>query len=128
MSLNVVLGDDHTIIKGDSVNRTGTIANVHSFCSYLRGGMVDLFQLCLKGMALDLVTDNVGVVVFGVLRATIGSDSVKCAGTIADVHRLSSYLRAKTSEMVALADAMPGKSLHYQRSSAETDDDEDNTD
>ena len=30
--------------------------------------------------------------------------------------------------MVALADARPGKSLHYQRSSTETDDDEDNTD
>ena len=34
----------------------------------------------------------------------------------------------RIGEMVALADAMLGKSLHYQRSSTEADDDEDNTD
>ena len=54
-------------------------------------------------MALNLVTDNMGVVVFGHVRAIIGCDSMKCTRNIADVHRLCSYLRAqgvKTGELV----------------------------
>merc|ERR1712241_930667 len=39
----------------------------------------------LKGMALNLETDNVGVVVFGDDRAIVEGDSVKCTGTIVDV-------------------------------------------
>ena len=57
----------------------------------------------LTGMALNLVTDNMGVVVFGDVRTIIGVDSMKCTGTMADVHRLCSYSRAqdvKTSELV----------------------------
>ena len=57
----------------------------------------------LKGMALNLVTDNLGVVVFGEVRTIIGVDNMKCTGTVADVHRLCSYSRAqgvKTSELV----------------------------
>merc|ERR1712060_1196 len=38
-----------------------------------------------KGMALNLETDNVGVVVFGDDRAIVEGDSVKCTGTIVDV-------------------------------------------
>ena len=116
----VVFGDGHTIIKGDSVKGTGPIADVHSLRSYLRaqgvkaGEMVDL-STDLKGMALNQVTDNVGVVVFGDVRAIIGGDSMRCTATIADVHRFSSYLWAEGS-------------LHYQRSSTEADDDEDNND
>ena len=36
-------------------------------------------------MALNLETDNVGVVVFGDDRAIVEGDSVKCTGTIVDV-------------------------------------------
>merc|ERR1711991_718089 len=43
------------------------------------------FSSGLKGMALNLETDNVGVVVFGDDRAIIEGDSVKCTGTIVDV-------------------------------------------
>merc|ERR1711967_100285 len=39
----------------------------------------------MGGMALNLETDNVGVVVFGDDRAIIEGDSVKCTGTIVDV-------------------------------------------
>ena len=54
-------------------------------------------------MALNQVTDNMGGVVFGDVRAIIMGDRVKCTGTIADMHRLCSYLRAqgvKTGELV----------------------------
>ena len=44
------------------------------------------------------MTDNIGVVVFGDVRAIIGGDSMKCTGTIADVHRLCPYLRAQGCE------------------------------
>ena len=50
-------------------------------------------------MALNLVTDNMGVVVFGDVRAIIG------------VHRLCSYLRAKgvkTGELVELSSCLKG--------------------
>ena len=43
------------------------------------------FSSGLKGMALNLETDNVGVVVFGDDRAIVEGDSVKCTGTIVDV-------------------------------------------
>ena len=42
-------------------------------------------------MALNLVTDNVGVVVFGVDRAIIMGDSVKCAGAPVIIPRQSVY-------------------------------------
>merc|ERR1711953_792988 len=48
------------------------------------GEMVE-FSSGLKGMALNLETDNVGVVVFGDDRAIVEGDSVKCTGTIVDV-------------------------------------------
>lgn len=38
-----------------------------------------------KGMALNLETDNVGVVIFGDDRGIVEGDSVKCTGTIVDV-------------------------------------------
>ena len=42
-------------------------------------------------MALNLVTDNVGVVVVGVARAIIMGDSVKCAGAPVIIPRQSVY-------------------------------------
>merc|ERR1711971_1094032 len=47
----------------------------------------EMVEFCsgLKGMALNLETDNVGVVVFGDDRAIVEGDSVKCTGTIVDV-------------------------------------------
>merc|ERR1711971_1100265 len=48
------------------------------------GEMVE-FSSGLKGMALNLETDNVDVVVFGDDRAIVEGDSVKCTGTIVDV-------------------------------------------
>ena len=50
----------------------------------------------LKGMALNLVTDN--CCCFGDVRTIIKVDNMKCTGNIADVHRLSSYLRAQGCE------------------------------
>ena len=66
----------------------------------------------LKGM----VTDNMGVVVFGDVRTIIGVDSMKCTGTIADVHRLCSYLRTqgvKTSELVEFSSCLKGMALNF---------------
>jgi proton translocating ATP synthase F1 alpha subunit len=48
------------------------------------GEMVE-FASGLKGMALNLETDNVGVVIFGDDRSIVEGDSVKCTGTIVDV-------------------------------------------
>merc|ERR1712039_761606 len=48
------------------------------------GEMVE-FSSGVKGMALNLESDNVGVVVFGDDRAIGEGESVKCAGTIVDV-------------------------------------------
>ena len=66
----------------------------------------------LKGM----VTDNMGVVVFGDVRTIIGIDSMKCTGTIADVHRLCSHLRTqgvKTSELVEFSSCLKGMALNF---------------
>ena len=49
------------------------------------------FSSSLKGIGLNLVTDNVGVVVVGVDRATIMGDSVKCAGAPVVIPRRSVY-------------------------------------
>merc|ERR1719491_680275 len=60
------------------------IARIYGLKSVKAGEMVE-FSSGLKGMALNLETDNVGVVVFGDDRAIVEGDSVKCTGTIVDV-------------------------------------------
>merc|ERR1719220_2641338 len=51
----------------------------------VKAGEMGEFSSGLKGMALNLETDNVGVVVCGDDRAIVEGDSVKCTGTIVDV-------------------------------------------
>merc|ERR1711865_276406 len=60
------------------------IARIYGLKGVKAGEMVE-FSSGLKGMALNLETDNVGVVVFGDDRAIVEGDSVKCTGTIVDV-------------------------------------------
>merc|ERR1740129_2665149 len=60
------------------------IARIYGLKGVKAGEMVE-FSSGLKGMALNLETDNVGVVVFGDDRAIVEGDSVKCTGTIGDV-------------------------------------------
>jgi len=60
------------------------IARIYGLKGVKAGEMVE-FASGLKGMALNLETDNVGVVIFGDDRAIVEGDSVKCTGTIVDV-------------------------------------------
>merc|ERR1711865_98282 len=60
------------------------IARIYGLKGVKAGEMVE-FSSGLKGMALNLETDNVGVVVFGDDRAILEGDSVKCTGAIVDV-------------------------------------------
>merc|ERR1711865_1336728 len=59
------------------------IARIYGLKGVKAGEMVE-FPSGLKGMALNLETDNVGVVIFGDDRAIVEGDSVKCTGTIVD--------------------------------------------
>merc|ERR1712166_1395750 len=60
------------------------IARIYGLKGVKAGEMVE-FPSGLKGMALNLETDNVGVVIFGDDRTIVEGDSVKCTGTIVDV-------------------------------------------
>merc|ERR1719395_86089 len=60
------------------------IARIYGIKSVKAGEMVE-FQSGLKGMALNLETDNVGVVVFGEDRSIMEGDTVKRTGAIVDV-------------------------------------------
>merc|ERR1719213_1358147 len=60
------------------------IARIYGLKNVKAGEMVE-FSSGLKGMALNLETDNVGVVVFGDDRAILEGDSVKRTGAIVDV-------------------------------------------
>jgi len=60
------------------------IARIYGLKGVKAGEMVE-FSSGLKGMALNLETDNVGVVVFGDDRAIVEGDSCKSTGTIVDV-------------------------------------------
>ena len=63
---------------GDGIARTYGLKGVEAS---------DIVELSsgLKGMALNLETDTVGVVVFGNDRAIVEGDSAKCTGPIVDV-------------------------------------------
>ncbi|CAJ1442541.1 unnamed protein product [Effrenium voratum] len=69
---------DRVLSVGDGIARICGLKGVKA------GEMVE-FSSGLKGMALNLETDNVGVVVFGDDRAIVEGDSVKCTGAIVDV-------------------------------------------
>ncbi|HEY0835960.1 MAG TPA: F0F1 ATP synthase subunit alpha [Azospirillum sp.] len=60
------------------------VARVHGLDNVRAGEMVE-FPGGLKGMALNLETDNVGVVIFGDDRGIKEGDTVKRTGTIVDV-------------------------------------------
>merc|ERR1712193_330386 len=63
---------------GDGIARIHGIAEAEAVCA-------NEFSSGLKGMALNLEPDNVGVVVFGNDRAILEGDSVKRTGAIVDV-------------------------------------------
>ncbi|WP_409049616.1 HAS-barrel domain-containing protein, partial [Sandarakinorhabdus sp.] len=60
------------------------IARVHGLDNVQAGEMVE-FPGGIKGMALNLETDNVGIVIFGSDSAIKEGDTVKRTGTIVDV-------------------------------------------
>jgi len=60
------------------------IARIYGLKGVKAGEMVE-FSTGLKGMALNLETDNVGVVIFGDDRGIVEGDSCKSTGTIVDV-------------------------------------------
>jgi len=60
------------------------IARIYGLKGVKAGEMVE-FSTGIKGMALNLETDNVGVVIFGDDRGIVEGDSCKATGTIVDV-------------------------------------------
>jgi len=60
------------------------IARIYGLMTVKAGEMVE-FSSGLKGMALNLETDNVGVVIFGDDRTIMEGDTVKRTGAIVDV-------------------------------------------
>jgi len=60
------------------------IARIYGLREVKAGEMVE-FSKGVKGMALNLETDNVGVVIFGDDRTILEGDSVKRSGAIVDV-------------------------------------------
>src|ERR1700750_78769 len=60
------------------------IARVYGLDNVQAGEMVE-FPGCIKGMALNLETDNVGIVIFGDDSTIKEGDTVKRTGTIVDV-------------------------------------------
>merc|ERR1712045_1001284 len=79
------MGDQQDVQEVGRVLSVGDgIARIYGLKGVKAGEMVE-FSSGLKGMALNLETDNVGVVVFGDDRAIVEGDSVKCTGTIVDV-------------------------------------------
>jgi len=61
------------------------IARVYGLASVMAGEMVEFPAAGLRGMALNLESDNVGVVIFGDDRAVREGDLVKRTGAIVDV-------------------------------------------
>jgi F-type H+-transporting ATPase subunit alpha len=61
------------------------IARVFGLSSVMAGEMVEFPSAGVRGMALNLETDNVGIVIFGDDRAIREGDTVKRTGAIVDV-------------------------------------------
>merc|ERR1719326_2475469 len=81
------------------------IARVHGLQRVQAGEMVE-FDSGLRGMALNLENDNVGVVVFGNDRAIKEGDTVKRTGAIIDIN-VGSALLGRVVD--GLGDAIDGK-------------------
>merc|ERR1712166_579908 len=79
------MGDQQDVQEvGRVLSVSDGIARIYGLKGVKAGEMVE-FPSGLKGMALNLETDNVGVVIFGDDRTIVEGDSVKCTGTIVDV-------------------------------------------
>jgi len=61
------------------------IARVHGLNSVAAGEMVEFVKTGIKGMALNLENDNVGIVIFGDDTSILEGDSVKRTGAIVSV-------------------------------------------
>jgi F-type H+-transporting ATPase subunit alpha len=61
------------------------IARVYGLQNVMAGELVEFPSAGLKGMALNLETDNVGVVIFGDDKAVREGDTVSRTGAIVDV-------------------------------------------
>jgi len=70
---------------GNVISIGDGIARVHGLEKCQAGEMVEFVKSGIKGMALNLENDNVGVVVFGSDRAIVEGDVVKRTGAIVDV-------------------------------------------
>uniref|UniRef100_A0A7S2R915 ATP synthase subunit alpha n=2 Tax=Stramenopiles TaxID=33634 RepID=A0A7S2R915_9STRA len=90
----------HVITVGDG------IARVYGLDKVQAGEMVEFVNAGLKGMALNLENDNVGVVIFGNDRLIIEGDVVKRTGSIVDVP-VGPGLLGRTVD--ALGEAIDGK-------------------
>ncbi len=78
-------GTETEVIEIGQVLSVGDgIARVYGLDSVMAGEMVE-FPGGISGMALNLETDNVGVVIFGYDRDIKEGDTVKRTGTIVDV-------------------------------------------
>src|SRR3712207_323362 len=74
------------VSEGGTVLTVGdSIARVYGLQNIMAGEMVDFPSAGLKGMALNLETDNVGIVIFGDDKAVREGDTVSRTGAIVDV-------------------------------------------
>ena len=83
-SVSVLLGERYQLQPGRVLTVADGIARIYGLKTVKAGEMVE-FASGLKGMALNLETDNVGVVIFGDDRTIMEGDSVKRTGAIVDV-------------------------------------------
>jgi len=70
---------------GNVISIGDGIARVYGLSSVQAGEMVEFVKSGIKGMALNLENDNVGVVIFGNDREILEGDVVKRTGSIVDV-------------------------------------------
>lgn len=70
---------------GNVISIGDGIARVYGLNKVQAGEMVEFVNAGIKGMALNLENDNVGVVVFGNDRLIVEGDVVKRTGSIVDV-------------------------------------------
>ena len=85
------------------------IARVYGLDNVQAGEMVE-FSAGLKGMALNLESDNVGVVIFGDDRSIKEGDVVKRTGAIVDVP-VGKKLLGRVYKMVEFSDNLKGMAL-----------------
>jgi len=84
-SYNKTANAAETAEIGNVISIGDGIARVYGLASVQAGEMVEFVKSGIKGMALNLENDNVGVVVFGNDREILEGDVVKRTGSIVDV-------------------------------------------